>query len=436
MIRALLLSLWLIPTAAAQITLPTVPGTPVPGSTMLPGVSDLGLAEVRPQAPGLTRKLKSGVLKLTRKRRIIQLLRRYPRRIAADPRGNPIVRGEVIAIGPSASALARARAAGFAVLRTRSLAALGLRVVELRAPSGVSAPRALRTLRRLDPSGTYDFDHLYTDSGGIAERPPRNATPADKLRRAAANAPPGKLGLVDGGIETAHPVFRGTVIHQHGCGGVSVPSAHGTAVASLMIGHSARFIGAAPNATLYAANVFCAKPTGGSVTAIAAALDWLVAQGVPVINVSLVGPSNALLRRVVEAVLARGSLIVAAVGNDGPAAPPLYPAAYPGVIGVTAVNRDHRVLVEAERGPQVTFAAPGADIDAAGVPHGFARVRGTSFASPLVAGLLSRLLLTPDLRAAKQALKKLIRQATHLGRPGRNPVYGYGLVAAGLPAHR
>jgi subtilisin family serine protease len=132
--------------------------------------------------------------------------------------------------------------------------------------------------------------------------------------------------------------------------------------------------------------------------------------------------------------VARGYLIVAAVGNDGPAAPPLYPAAWPGVVGVTAVDARHRVLAEAERGPQVKLAAPGADMAAALTPRGYAMVRGTSFAAPIVAGLLAQVLRSPDAAAAAEALSALERQAHHPGAPAPapDPAYGYGLVGAEL----
>ncbi|MGH7071084.1 MAG: S8 family serine peptidase [Acetobacteraceae bacterium] len=433
--RALLITLLLVPTAAAQIPPLGRGGSLLPGG--LPGLT---LPAPQQNLPALTQSLNERGQRLeeVRKLEILDLLHRYPRLIEADPNGNPIVRDEVLALSPSDAALARAGSAGFAVVRVRALTGLGIRLVILRTPVGTSTRRALGELRRLDPAGTYDFNHIYTESGGVVEgsaspglqrevRPTAGADGAFASKTAV-------LGLIDGGVDVGQPVLQGALIHQDGCAGAWVPSEHGTAVASLMVGRSRRFAGAAPGATLYAADVYCGKATGGAVDAIAAAFAWMVEEGVPVINVSLVGPPNALLRQVIDRVLSDGSLIVAAVGNDGPAPPPLYPAAYPGVIGVTAVDAEHRVLFEAERGPQVMFAAPGADIEAARMPRGLAAVRGTSFAAPLVAGLLALQLHRPDPHSARLAIKSLISRAIHLGASGRNTVYGYGLVAAHLPA--
>jgi subtilisin family serine protease len=222
------------------------------------------------------------------------------------------------------------------------------------------------------------------------------------------------------------------VIHQHGCAGASVPAAHGTAVASLMIGRSQRFHGAAPGSELFAADVYCGLPTGGAVDAVADALSWLVRERVPVINVSLVGPPNVMLENVVRMVIARGHVVVAAVGNDGPAAPPLYPASYPDVVGVTAVDAHQRALLEACRGRQVKFSAPGADMSAANPAQSYAVVRGTSFASPIVAGLLAEAVRAPDKAAAQRAVADLATHAIDLGAPGPDPVYGFGLVGGDL----
>jgi subtilisin family serine protease len=130
------------------------------------------------------------------------------------------------------------------------------------------------------------------------------------------------------------------------------------------------------------------------------ALGWLASHHVQVINISLVGPKNAVVARAIDAVQRRGIRVVAAVGNDGPAAPPQYPASYPGVVAVTAVDARGHALPEAGKAAHLDFAAPGADMAAALPGRGFASVRGTSFAAPLVT---ARLLATgsPDRLAAE-----------------------------------
>jgi subtilisin family serine protease len=227
-----------------------------------------------------------------------------------------------------------------------------------------------------------------------------------------------------------HPVFRESLVHAWGCDNRAVPAAHGTAVASLLIGHSDVFHGVHPDAELYAADVFCGRPTGGAVDTLVAAFGWLVQERVPVINVSLVGPKNAMLERVIGELIAGGYVIVAAVGNDGPAAPPLYPASYQHVVGVTAVDAHSHALIEAARGPQVMFASPGADLAAADGAHAYAAVRGTSFAAPFVAALLASGLSSPDPADASAAVEALAKTAVDLGPPGRDLTYGYGLVGA------
>jgi subtilisin family serine protease len=90
------------------------------------------------------------------------------------------------------------------------------------------------------------------------------------------------------------------------------------------------------------------------------------------------------------------------------------------------------VLVEAERGPQVKFAAPGADMAAACPPGKYMAVRGTSFASPIVAGLLAVDLSAPDPGAAQRAVADLTRAAVDLGSRGPDRVYGNGLVGGAV----
>ena len=316
---------------------------------------------------------------------------------------------------------------------------MNIRLVVFKAPQNMSAKKALRMLREADPGGSYDYNHIYSGGGAIqggTESPGGRETAASAGESAAASEPAGasrartRIGLLDTGIDATHPVFRESAIHAWGCGNRTVAAAHGTAVASLLIGQSERFHGVQPAAELYAADVYCGRPTGGAVDALVAAFGWLVQEKVPVINVSLVGPKNAMLERVIGSLIAGGYIIVAAVGNDGPAAPPLYPASYPHVVGVTAVDAHRRVLIEAARGPQVMFAAAGADLAAAAPDHAYAAVRGTSFAAPIVAALLAAGLTSPSTTDAAAAIEALARSAIDLGPPGRDLTYGYGLVGA------
>jgi subtilisin family serine protease len=360
---------------------------------------------------------------------IANLIRANPRTVAADPHGNPIVRDELLAFSPSARALEAAQALGFRIVREQIIEDLDIHLLVLQPPANIRIAKALRQLRDADPVGTYDFNHIYLGGGSVSSRDP-DVPPRENAAASNTAPPASRVGLIDSGVDIAHPAFHDAVIHSWGCADRTVASAHGTAVASLLVGRGTGFHGVVVGAELYAANVYCDIPTGGAVDALAAAFSWLAKQRVAVINVSLVGPDNAALAGIVRALTSRGYLLVAAVGNDGPAAPPLYPASYPRVVGVTAVDAHRRVLIEAARGKQVMFAAPGADVVAADGAGKYSAVRGTSFAAPIVAGLLAQTLSTPDLSAGDAAVEALARRAIDLGPPGRDLTYGFGLVGA------
>ena len=416
----------LSPAALAQ--LPRLPSPTLPGVN-LPSIGD----PVTGTANRVSRDLDVRRLTSLRDVRIRELLRTQRATVERDPNGAPAMRAEIVAFSPTDTAIASARAAGFTVLRDDVLDGLDARIVVLRAPAGLSTRRALARLRALDPSGAYDFNHIYLDSGDVDAEAASLANVEPATERAAPTAPAAaRIGLVDGGVDATHPVFKDALIHRHGCADKAIPSAHGTAVASLLIGRSDRFHGAAPDAELYAADVYCGLADGGAADAVVEAIGWIAHERVPVINVSLVGPRNVAFEGAVRAVIARGFIVVAAVGNDGPASPPLYPAAYPGVVGVTGVDARQKALVEACRGPQVTFSAPGADMAAALLAPSFAAVRGTSFAAPIVAGLLATRMREPDVRAARHAITELAAQAVDLGAKGFDETYGNGLVGGAV----
>lgn len=383
----------------------TVPGIQPPGGELAPGLG--GAADRTLQR-----------LAGARLGRIEGLAREHRTELDRDPQGELMVRAEVVAIDITDAALKLALDHEFLLKRTQDLAGLGVKISILQTPEGWNARRGLKELRKLDPTGTYDYNHLYLDGGSATAIAP--AVPA------AAEGPRGigRVGLIDGGIDGGHQVFQNVRLQRFGCGGAIAPNTHGTAVAAILATHAAVD-------EIFAADVYCDAPTGGAVDSVAAALAWMARENIGVINISLVGPRNALLERVVSSLVARGFLIVAAVGNDGPSAPPLYPASYPGVVGVTAVDGDHRVLVEACRGEQVDFAARGADMKAAiHAPDVYGAVRGTSFAAPIVAALLVEDLATPDASARERALAKWTSAARDLGKRGRDDIYGAGELGA------
>ena len=351
-----------------------------------------------------------------------ELLRKHPDLLEVDPAGELVRRRELVLLSPTPAAVEAALALGFVRLREQMLPELDLHQVVLRPPGNMPTARALTVLRDLQPQVEVDFNHIYTASG-------------DAGTGGATTSPltigPMRVGLIDSGVDAQHPALQRTELHHWGCQGAPVPGVHGTAVASLLVGHDRA--GQPGSVVLYTADIYCGQPAGGSAEDVASALAWMARERVAVINISLVGPTNRLLERSVQAMVRKGHLVVAAVGNDGPAAPPLYPASYAGVVGVTGVASSQRALPEAAQGPQVMFAAPGVYASAAQMGGGNRSVRGTSFAAPRVAALLARQMPYPDVAAAQVAMARLTAVAVDLGEPGRDPVYGWGLVGADKP---
>jgi len=322
------------------------------------------------------------------------------RLLGRDERGAAMVQGEVVAVSPSDASLAIARQLGFSVIGRDQLDALGLASVTLRAPGGMDAIRALSALRQADPAGTYDYAHIYDPAGD------RGGEGAGSLASFSTLAV--RIGMIDGAIEKHHPALsRADITVAQFAGRAGAPgSRHGTAIASLLVGKDDGFSGYLPAGKLFAADVFGGAADGGSAAEIARALNWMAANKIAVTNISLAGPPNALLAAAVKAFLQSGHVLVAPVGNDGPAAPPNYPAAYPGVIAVTSVDAGGRLQIDANRG-LARYAAQGVNVRAANLPSGYAGVTGTSYAAPAVAAHLATLVETPDSASARDAADKL-----------------------------
>lgn len=300
-----------------------------------------------------------------------------------DPLGQPVRRAELIVVDPDAASLSAAVRAGFRVIGDERPAGLGLRVLTLACPKGVDVRKGLKRLRKAAPTLQADFNHVYEPAGGAL-------LPAAGVRLATHSTlrPGTRIAMVDGGV-ASHPSLSRASVEQRGFAGPAQPTGHGTAVGSLLVGTQGPFNGAARGAQLFVGDVYGGNPAAGSATIIVRALAWAASKQPKVINISLVGPQNRMLERAIAAIRARGIGVVAAVGNDGPAAPHQFPASYPGVIAVTGVDGQDRAIREAGRSAHLDFAGPGADLVAALPGNGYTPVRGTSFAAPFVAARLA-----------------------------------------------
>jgi subtilisin family serine protease len=295
-------------------------------------------------------------------------------------------------------------------------------------PQDDNAARAEQILRGLGAT-SVDRNHIYNE-----QRSPRggpDADPAPAPQPGATGRQP-VIGLIDTALNRKHAALKkANIVEKDFVQGSSRrPTAHGTAIASLLVGGEKGHEGLLPSARLISASVFYRASndaTGATTASLAAALDWMAAQYAGVVNMSLAGPPNAVLARMIDHLAARGVLVVAAVGNDGPAARPLYPAAYEPVVAVTAVDRKREIYRWANQGPQVDLAAWGVRSVVARDRGGYTEESGTSFAAPVVAASIARLIADGH-GSSSAALQRLIAAAEDLGPSGRDDVYGYGLI--------
>lgn len=351
-----------------------------------------------------------------------ELARMHPR-LLEFTRAGAAVRGQLIAIDPGQADLEALERAGFVASADERMEGLDLRTVTFRVPAGLSVDEAQARAARLAPGLELTANHIHLQTGAAPE------VQDESLALAKGRVSGKPVGLIDGGV-AEHPLI-GSRIEQRGfVTGGAAPSGHATAVASLLIG-TGRLRGVLEDGGLLVADIYGRDPRGGNALALARALGWLVSRGSDVIAIPLAGPSNPLVARATAAAQRRGALIVAPVGNGGPAAPPSYPASYKDVIAVTGVDRRRRALIEAGRSPELDYAAPGADILAAAAGGSMRPVRGTSFAVPFVVGRLAQ-----ARQAGTQPIAALNREAVDLGRPGADPVFGRGLVCGDCGTRR
>jgi hypothetical protein len=240
------------------------------------------------------------------------------------------------------------------------------------------------------------------------------------------------VAVIDSGIDTAHPELAGVVAGQFDAlSSTEGPHPHGTAIAGIIAAH-ARLIGAAPAVHILAVRAFGASASGteGTTFNILKGLDWATGQGARIVNMSFAGPSDPLLGRGMANARQKGAILVAAAGNAGPKSPPLYPAADPNVIAVTATDANDQIFAEANHGSYIAVSAPGVDILVAAPGGAYQVASGTSFAAAYVSGVIALILERRPKLLPDAARRIVLETAKDLGPKGRDDEFGAGLVDA------
>ncbi len=318
--------------------------------------------------------------------------------------------------------LQQARVQGLTILATQPLQALG----------GI-----LVTFAPLPDDAELDVapNHLYQLDGDSSPQTTESEPPLPAAGLAAMTglqAPlpaQRRIGLMDSAIDTAHPCLQTADVIQRSfvAAGSQPDQRHGTAMASVMAGAAdCGAAGVLSQATLVNAIVFARSPQGpvvASATQLITGLDWLLQEQVRLVNLSLSGPPNPVLEAALTQARKLGVQLISSVGNEGGAAFPRYPAAYDSVLAVTAVDRNKQIFTRAVRGDHVELAAPGVGMAVAG-DGGTYRMDGTSLAAALTTAALA---VRPPQDAADER-RQLQQSALDLGEPGRDTVYGYGLL--------
>lgn len=246
-----------------------------------------------------------------------------------------------------------------------------------------------------------------------------------------------RVAVVDTGVDGRHPDLAGRVARRvNFAEGEDTGEIHGTAVAGIIAataGNTVGIYGVAPEAEILALRACrprTAEQAEGVCTSytLGRAVDWAIVNGARVINLSVAGPRDALMPRLLARAHERGIVVVAAVGNLGPKASPPYPAAIETVIAVTAVDARAAIYPAAVQGPFVSVAAPGVEVVTTFPGGRYATHTGTSMAAAHVSGVVALLLQArPELSPA--AVRGLLESTAQAASPGgRSLQLGHGLV--------
>jgi subtilisin family serine protease len=334
---------------------------------------------------------------------------------------------------PQATLAAIMKQHNLTALGTECLGAAGNALYRMRFASGQTMAGVIRALAAHQIIAAAQANYVYAltePAAAPAEGDPGQYVP-EKLHLPAihrsyrgTNIP---IAVIDSEIDGSHPDLSGSIADRYDATGVEDnPHPHGTGMAGA-IASKKRLLGVAPAARILAIRAFSTKAANAESTTfhILKGLDWAVKNNVRIVNMSFAGPRDPSLERALKAAHDKGVILIAAAGNAGPRSPPLYPAADPHVIAVTATDIDDKLFGGANRGRHVAIAAPGVDIMVPAPSGEYQMTTGTSVATAHISGVVA-LMLERNPRLTPAEVRRILTQSAR--RLGPNDAFGAGLV--------
>jgi hypothetical protein len=330
---------------------------------------------------------------------------------------------------------------GLTVLETQPSALLGQSMVRMQTLPNQNTQNALNQLQndprvlQAQPNYVYQkpAETTSASTNNLQYALTKIGLPADA---SSANGSGIVIAVIDSGVDVTHPDLANVVAKKFDAIGDRNPKPdnHGTAVAGIISGHGL-VRGVAPGASLLDVRAFKSiengRPRLATSFVLLRGIEWALTEQARILNLSFAGPQDPLLLRAIRLARSRDVILVAAAGNEGPSAPPVYPAAYDEVIAVTAIDPADALYAKANRGRYIAIAAPGVDILAPTTSKAHNLHTGTSFAAAHVSGIFALMLQRAPKLTSDEALGALISGARDLGRPGRDDEFGAGGADAG-----
>ena len=341
---------------------------------------------------------------------------------------------------------------------TGSVAGVGAKVVRVEAEPAAVARRLNRSalvayaepnyiLRTQATPNDPLFSQLYGlhntgQTGGTADADIDAPEGWDAAGLAAFPAGGGvKIGIVDTGIDQTHPELSGKVANCADALGVVLiegtcvdDNMHGTHVAGTIAAkanNGTGVAGVAFNANLAICRALKTPAGTGLTSDVAECINYVHSRGAKVISMSLGGGDSTTLKNAVanawKSGAANGSVLIAAAGNDGNSTVN-FPAGYPEVVSVAATDHRDAKASFSNTNPDVEVAAPGVNVLST-IPGGqYARLSGTSMATPHVSGVAGVLWQLFPGNTAAGIRTRLDAAVDDLGAAGRDSSFGFGRI--------